>query len=107
MRRVPLWTSAIEQAKAAAVALLHGDDAPELVFQQYFWTEQFGLSLKACGHLPVEGTPTLVEGEPHEGRALMTWAHVDGSGTAAALNYRIPVPKLRALSRQAATARAA
>ena len=37
----------------------------------------------------------------------MTWTHADGSGTAAALNYRIPVPKLRALSRQAGSAAAA
>jgi hypothetical protein len=26
---------------------------------------------------------------------LLRWDNTDGSGTAAALNYRIPVPKLR------------
>ncbi len=65
------------------------------------------MSLKACGHLPVVGQPDLVDGDPREGRGLMTWTHSDGSGTAAALNYRIPVPKLRALSRQAGSAAAA
>lgn len=101
VRRVPLWTSAIEQAKVAGPALLLGAEAPELSFEQYFWTEQFGLSLKACGHLPVEGEPSITEGtQPNS--ALLTWANLDGTGTAAALNYRIPVPKLRRLSREAA-----
>ncbi|WP_406723707.1 FAD/NAD(P)-binding oxidoreductase [Streptomyces sp. GD-15H] len=67
LRRIPLWSSAIEQAKVAATALVHGDESPPLRFQPYFWTEQFGLSLKAVGHLPVEGEPTYVDGQP--GRA--------------------------------------
>ncbi len=100
LRRVPLWTSAIEQAKTAAVALLQGDDAAELAFQPYFWTEQFGLSLKACGELPVTGAPEVVEGDPADLRALMRWSHSDATATAVALNSRIPVPKLRALSRR-------
>jgi NADPH-dependent 2,4-dienoyl-CoA reductase/sulfur reductase-like enzyme len=97
IRRVPLWTSAIEQSKVAASALLKGDDAPELDFVPYFWTEQFGLSLKASGSLPLEGSPELLEGNPDEDRALLRWSHSDGSGTAVALNYRIPIPKLRRL----------
>lgn len=100
-KRIPLWTSAIEQAKVAAQALLVGDDAPELDFQQYFWTDQFGLSLKACGDLPVAGPPEYVEGVPGEEPSLMRWQNDDGTGTAVSLNYRIPIPKLRALSRQA------
>ncbi|MFY9634449.1 MAG: NAD(P)/FAD-dependent oxidoreductase, partial [Cellulosimicrobium cellulans] len=47
VQRIPLWTSAIDQAKAAAVGLLQGDAAPGFTFQPYFWTEGFGLSLKA------------------------------------------------------------
>ncbi|UNK45618.1 NAD(P)/FAD-dependent oxidoreductase [Arthrobacter sulfonylureivorans] len=96
--RIPLWTSAIEQSKAAALALLNGDDAPELDFRPYFWTEQFGLSLKASGHLPLDGAPEFLEGGPDGGPALMRWTHRDGSGTAVALNYRIPIPKLRRLA---------
>lgn len=99
-QRVPLWTSAIEQAKTAARALLEGDAAPELDFQQFFWTDQFGLSLKACGDLPVTGAPEYVEGTPGSEPALLRWQNADGTGTSVALNYRIPVPKLRALSRQ-------
>jgi 3-phenylpropionate/trans-cinnamate dioxygenase ferredoxin reductase component len=107
VRRVALWTSAIEQARIAAPALLRADEAPELAFEPYFWTEQFGLSLKACGHLPVAGEPHVVDGASSSGRALMTWSHNDGPGAAVALNYRIPVPKLRTLSRGSNSATAA
>ncbi len=104
IRRIPLWTSAIEQSKVGALALVQGDDAPELDFQPYFWTEQFGLNLKASGFLPLAGLPGFVEGDPHDGPALMRWSHEDGSGTAVAINYRIPIPKLRRLSNTAPAA---
>ncbi|GAA2735643.1 NAD(P)/FAD-dependent oxidoreductase [Actinocorallia aurantiaca] len=100
LRRVPLWSSAIEQAKTAAAALVRGEDTPPLQFQPYFWTEQFGLGLKAVGHLPLEGEPEYVEGG-YGGPALMRWPRGEGSGTAVALNYRIPIPRLRRLSREA------
>lgn len=96
--RVPLWTSAIDQAKAAAVGLLLGDQAPPLEFQPYFWTEAFGLSLKSVGFTPVEGVPDFREQGAGADSALLRWEHADGSGTAAAINYRIPVPKLRRLA---------
>ncbi|MET9368890.1 NAD(P)/FAD-dependent oxidoreductase [Streptomyces griseoflavus] len=102
VRRVPLWSSAIEQAKVAARALVRGDEAPELDFQSYFWTEQFGLSLKAVGDLPVEGAPEYVDGSPGGGPALMRWPHADGTADAVALDYRIPVPRLRRMTRAAA-----
>jgi 3-phenylpropionate/trans-cinnamate dioxygenase ferredoxin reductase subunit len=99
--RVPLWTSAIEQAKIAAQALLQGDAAPELDYQQYFWTDLFGLAIKACGTLPVQGEPEYIQGDPATEPCLMRWQNSDGSGTAVSINYRMPIPKLRALSRQA------
>ncbi|MER5688167.1 FAD-dependent oxidoreductase [Streptomyces sp. NPDC002205] len=102
LRRLPLWSSAIEQAKVAARALVRGDDAPPLQFQPYFWTEQFGLRLKAVGCLPLEGEPAYVDGGPGGGPALMRWSHDDGTGVAAALNYRIPIPRLRRMTRAAA-----
>ncbi|MER5439908.1 FAD-dependent oxidoreductase [Streptomyces sp. NPDC002790] len=100
-RRVPLWSSAVDQAKAAARALVHGDDAPALSFQPYFWTEQFGHTLKAVGHLPAEGEPQYAVGGPGGGPALMTWRQEDGSTTAVALDHRIPVPRLRRMTRTA------
>lgn len=100
MRRIPLWSTAIEHSKVAGAALVHGEAAPPLQFQPYFWTEQFGLSLKAVGHLPPPGAPEYVDGEPG-GPALLRW-----DGAAAALDYRIAIPRLRRLS-GAVTARPA
>jgi hypothetical protein len=98
VERVPLWTSAIDQAKVAAVGLLKGDAAPEFNFQPYFWTEGFGLSLKSVGFTPVLGEPDFCEPGGETGSVLMRWQNDDGSGTAAAVNYRIPIPKLRRLA---------
>lgn len=97
-RRTPLWTSAIEQAKTAATALLRGDEAPPLDHQQYFWTEQFGLAIKAVGELPLDGRPETLDGDPGERSALLAWSREDGARTAAAVNWRIPLPKLRRLA---------
>ncbi|KOX48159.1 NAD(P)/FAD-dependent oxidoreductase [Streptomyces sp. NRRL F-7442] len=102
-RRVPLWSSAIEQAKVAARALVRGDASPPLRFQPYFWTEQFGLSLKAVGTLPVDGEPEYVDGEPGGGPALMRWPHADGTAdVVVALDYRVPIPRLRRMTQAAA-----
>ncbi|MFF2243758.1 NAD(P)/FAD-dependent oxidoreductase [Arthrobacter sp. NPDC058130] len=98
VQRIPLWTSAIDQAKVAAVGLLQGDAAPEFNFQPYFWTEGFGLSLKSVGFTPVVGAPDYCEPGGENGSALLHWDNPDGYGTAAAVNYRIPVPKLRRLA---------
>ena len=96
--RVPLWTSAIEQAKTAALGLLLGDRAPALDLQPYFWTEAFGVSLKSVGFTPVEGIPGYRETGADEESMLVRWENRDGTGTAAALNHRIPVPRLRRLA---------
>ncbi|PTT65383.1 FAD-dependent oxidoreductase, partial [Arthrobacter sp. HMWF013] len=98
IQRVPLWTSAIDQAKVAAVGLFKGDAAPEFSFQPYFWTEGFGLSLKSVGFTPVVGAPDYCEPGAEPGSVLMRWQNGDGGGTAAAVNYRIPIPKLRRLA---------
>ena len=93
--RTPFWTSAIEQGRAAATALLRGDEAPPYVARPYLWTEQFGLSIKAAGGLPAAGDPTVEDGEGDA--LLLRWP-----GAAAAVNYRIPVPRLRRLCEAAA-----
>lgn len=100
--RLPLWTSAIEQAKVAARALLHGDEAAPIAFQPYFWTEQFGLGLKAVGELPVHGEPEVLEHDAQTHAALLRWTRPDGSRTAVSVNYRIPIPRLRRLTEAAA-----
>lgn len=98
VERVPLWTSAVDQAKIAGVGLLRGDAAPEFDFQPYFWTEAFGLSLKSVGFAPALGAPDYREPGGGADSMLLRWDNADGSGTAAAINYRIPVPKLRRLA---------
>ncbi len=97
LRRVPLWSAAIEQSRVAVSALLLGDATPAPDGRPYFWTEQFGLSLKAVGHLPLTGTPTVVDGDPGDGSSLLQWEHA-----AAAINDRIPIPRLRRLGKTAA-----
>ena len=92
LRRVPLWNSAIEHARAAA-ATLAGSSAPSSAPLPYFWTDQFGLALKAVGHAPFIGDPTVVEHDPEAERWLLTWP-----GAAVAVNVRMPIPKLRALA---------
>lgn len=97
-KRSPVWTSAIEEAKIAAAGLLHGDDAPEINYQPYFWTDQFGLNVKISGAIPHEGEPVVVEGSIADRSALLHWPEL---GTAAAINYRMPVPRLHKLAKSA------
>ena len=40
-----------------------GDEALALDFRPYFWTEQFGLTLKAAGFLPLASRPAFVDGD--------------------------------------------
>lgn len=98
LRRQPLWTSAIAQGKSAAGALLHGAAAEPLSFQPYFWTEQFGLNLRISGIFPPLGIPHVVDGDLEERQVLLRWDGAGLVGTAAAVNFRIPIPKLRRLA---------
>lgn len=93
LKRKPLWTTAIEQAKIAAQSLLNG---PQAVTNQptYFWTEQFGVTVRMMGEVPGAGEPVVIDGDLSENRALLQWE----SGAVAALNYRIPIPKLRRMA---------
>ncbi len=101
-RRTPIWTAAIEQAKIAAAALLQGDAAEPLDFQSYFWTDQWGLNLKMSGPIPQGTNPAVVKGSLDERSAVLHWPE---SGTAAALNMRMPIPRLHRLAAtEAATA---
>ncbi|MFE9645104.1 NAD(P)/FAD-dependent oxidoreductase [Streptomyces sp. NPDC006365] len=97
-RRTPHWDAAISQARSGVAALLHGDAAPPYTPQPYFWTEAFGLAVKLAGTLPAAGEPTVLKGSLAGRSALLRWDHPDRSVTAAALNHRIPVGRLRALA---------
>lgn len=100
LRRAPLWTHAIDQSRAAALALIKGREADPFHPRPYFWTEQFGLHIRMCGDLP-EGEPLIVDGDPAKRSALLHWpsdAESGRPGTAAAINYRYPIPRLRRLA---------
>ncbi|MEZ0053808.1 3-phenylpropionate/trans-cinnamate dioxygenase ferredoxin reductase subunit [Mycobacterium sp. MAA66] len=100
-RRTPWWNSALEQANTAALALLHGDAAPPLIPSPYFWTEQFGISVRVSGVLPAVGEPIVVDGDRGTGELILKWPSRHGCATAAAVNKRIPINRLRALTQSA------
>ncbi|WP_380280674.1 NAD(P)/FAD-dependent oxidoreductase [Kitasatospora purpeofusca] len=95
-RRTPHWTNAVEQGRAAAAALLHGEAARPYRPDPYFWTEQFGLDIKISGRLPAAGAPEVSAGSVEDRAALLRWRHADGA-TAVAVNHRLAVPRLRLL----------
>jgi 3-phenylpropionate/trans-cinnamate dioxygenase ferredoxin reductase subunit len=96
-RRTPFWNSAVDQAVTAATSLLGGDTAPAYVARPYFWTEQFGLSIKVCGRLPAAGQPQVIPHDAQPEGQLLLWGGDGIAATAAAVNYRLPIPRLRAL----------
>lgn len=99
-QRQSVWTSAIEQAKTAAAALLNPVDAAPLDFQSYFWTDQWGMNLKISGPTRLPDTdPIVVKGSLAERAAILHWPE---HGAAAAWNLRMPIPRLHRLARETA-----
>ncbi len=97
-RRTPNWTDAINQARTAATVLVRGDQASAYRRDPYFWTEAFGLSVKVAGRLPANGAAEVLAEGDDNGR-LLQWLENGHPVAAAAINYRIPVVKLKKLSR--------
>ena len=95
LTRVPSWTNAVEQARAAARSLLHGDDAPEYRPSRYAWTEQFGLDVKMVGPQNPQGHPTVLDGGWDEGSALLAWHEGGAVRQVIALNHHTPPAKLK------------
>ena len=97
-RRTPHWTNAVLQGRAAALSLLDPDAGPN-VPDQYFWTEQFALDVKIAGELPLAGQPVVLDGTPPHS-ALLQWQRGGEPVAAVAINYRIPVTRLKRLARR-------
>ncbi|GAA3126728.1 NAD(P)/FAD-dependent oxidoreductase [Streptosporangium carneum] len=97
-RRSPHWGSAIDQARAAALALLRGDEAPPYRPAPYYWTEQWGLDIKICGRILPGAIPEVLSGSLDERGALVRWTHDGVPVAAATVNHRMPVVKLRKLA---------
>ncbi|MFI6347572.1 NAD(P)/FAD-dependent oxidoreductase [Streptomyces sp. NPDC050560] len=75
--RVEHWSNAVEQAEAAARALLLGRAAaPGFTAVPYFWSDQYGTKVQYAGR--PTGTAHLVEGSPEERRFVAV--HTDPSG---------------------------
>lgn len=96
-RRTPHWTNAVAQGQTAARNLLDPAAAPQQT-DHYFWTEQFGINLKIAGALPIPGEPEVIAGNPDDLSALLQWRRDGAPIAAAALNHRMAVVKLKALS---------
>jgi 3-phenylpropionate/trans-cinnamate dioxygenase ferredoxin reductase component len=96
--RTPTWTSAVEQGRAAALTLLHGEDAPPLMPSRYMWTEQFGLDVKMAGRMSPGGDPEVLDGELDDGSALLRWSDGDQPMTVIAVNHTMPVGRLKRMA---------
>ena len=95
-RRSPVWTSAVEQGRVAADGLLNGDAAAERDHPFYFWTDQWGVSLKVSGSPPREDiAPDVVSGSLEERSFVVRWPE---HHAAAALDMRMPIPRLHRLA---------
>ena len=97
LTRIPSWTNAVEQARSAARALLHGDDAPVYRPSRYSWTEQFGLDVKMVGAGDPQGEPVVLDGSLDSGAALLAWPDATAPQTVVAVNHPTPPAKLKRL----------
>lgn len=102
-RRRPFWSNAVAQGKVAAAAIL-GERPSSSPTDDYFWTEILGLPIKVAGPLPVAGAPTSVEGDLDAGDAILRWESGGAPTTVVAYGRKVPVGRLRAMTRQSDSA---
>lgn len=95
--RTPFWNAALDQARVAGEAVVRGRAATPYQPRPYFWTEAFGLTINIAGPIPVSGRLTTLQGDLAEGAGVFRWDSGRGS-TVAAVNHRLPIRKLRALT---------
>lgn len=97
--RIPSWTNAVDQARAAARTLLRGDDAAVYEPSHYFWTEQFGLYLKVSGPLVGDEELATDEGWRTGGPALLTWGSPDQPRRVLGWNHQMRPAQLKRMTR--------
>ena len=95
--RTPFWNAALDQARVAGEAVTRGRAAAPYLHRPYFWTEAFGLTINIAGPIPASGRLTTLQGDLAEGAGVFRWDSGRGS-TVAAVNHRLPIRKLRALT---------
>lgn len=96
--RSPHWTNAVVQGAAAARSVL--GKGKTVSPDPYFWTEQHGLDVKISGGLRPTGSPQVLAGDMATDSALLQWRDAAGRATSVAINYRIPIIKLKRLGAQ-------
>lgn len=101
--RIPTWTNAVDQARAAARALLRGDEAATYEPSCYAWTEQFGLDIKVSGR---SASDTDLIAEPEwwcaEGGALLRWGPEGTARRVLSWNHPVRPAQLKRMTRSPA-----
>jgi NADPH-dependent 2,4-dienoyl-CoA reductase/sulfur reductase-like enzyme len=96
--RTPFWNAALDQARVAGETVARGRAAAPCQPRPYFWTEAFGLTINIAGPIPATGRLETLAGDLAGGAGLFRWHGGHGSSTVAAVNHRLPIRKLRALT---------
>ncbi len=97
--RLPTWTNAVDQARAAARALLRGEDAATYQPAYYFWTEQFGLDIKISGPMAPECDLVLDDGWHTGEAALLRWGPEDAPRRVLGWNHHLRPEQLKRMTR--------
>lgn len=75
--RIENWNVAVQQGRVAARNML-GHNVPYSGVP-FFWTQQYGLSLRLVGHAPVYDAVLFQLGDPRTGRSWVAYFVLDGS----------------------------
>jgi NADPH-dependent 2,4-dienoyl-CoA reductase/sulfur reductase-like enzyme len=60
------WVAALEQGQAAARTLMAGEyEAPPAVVLPRYWSDQFGLKIQVCGHMPADAQVSVTRMRPN------------------------------------------
>jgi NADPH-dependent 2,4-dienoyl-CoA reductase/sulfur reductase-like enzyme len=95
--RIPSWTNAVEQARAAVRGLLKGTEAAPYRPSHYYWTEQFGLDIKVVGPPDAAGEPRISDGSLDHPPALLEWHEAGATRRVITVNHAIRPAQLKRL----------
>ncbi len=84
--RVEHWTNAVEQGRAAALTLLHGEDAPVFDPVPYFWSDQYQTKIQFVGRTGPD--VKVVDGSLDDDRFVV--AYGSGGRLVGALSFSRP-----------------
>ncbi len=70
MMRVEHWENAVEQGRAAALSLLHGDAAPAFAPVPWFWSDQYDTKIQLAGWPGADATVQVIEEDESAGRLV-------------------------------------